>query len=61
MSKPIFDFDDNNTIIQTSNDNGFNTNGDFMIKLGDNLAVNTRSGQTHLVSGWKNIFDDDED
>ena len=53
----IFDFDDGDFIMETSENTGMDTEGNLMMRLGDRLALDVDSGDIHMVSGWQ---DDDE-
>ncbi len=56
-NSPIFDLDDDDFVFPLSNDMAMNSNGDLMIRLGDNMALDLESGDLHMVMGW----DDEED
>ena len=58
MSKLIFDMDDGDYIFSTSGNLGFDSDGNMMIRMSDNMAMDTDSGELHFVSSWD---DDDED
>ena len=55
MSGPIFDFEDGDFIF-SSGDTGFDSEGDMMMRMSDNMAMDMDSGDIHFVSSW-----DDED
>ena len=40
-----------------SDDMGMDSDGDMMMRVGDNMAMDIDSGELHMVSGW----DDDDD
>lgn len=40
-----------------SDDMGMDSDGDMMMRVGDNMAMDMDSGELHFVSGW----DDDDD
>lgn len=52
MSKPIFDYDDGDFIFNTSGNIGFDSDGDIMMRISDNMAMDMSSGELHLVSSW---------
>ena len=56
-NSPIFDLDDDDFVFPLSNDMAMNSNGDLMIRLGDNMALDLECGDLHMVMGW----DDEED
>lgn len=51
-NSPIFDLDDDDFVFPLSNDMAMNSNGDLMIRLGDNMALDLESGDLHMVMGW---------
>ena len=56
-NSPIFDLDDDDFVFPLSNDMAMDSNGDLMIRLGSNMALDLESGDLHMVMGW----DDEED
>ena len=58
MSKPIFDIDDGDYIFSTSGNMGCDSDGNMMMRMSDNMAMDMDSGEIHFVSSWD---DDDED
>ena len=57
MSKRFFDFDDGDFIFSSGNI-GIDSDGDMMVRVSDNLAMDINSGDLHIVSSWDE--DDDE-
>lgn len=57
MFNPIFNYDDGNFIYQTSNNMGFDPDGNLHIRMGDNMSMDMNTGELHFNSGWEN--DDD--
>ena len=57
----IFDYDDGDFIFHTSGNMGMDTNGNMMMRMGDNRAMDMDSGELHMVSGWRNDDDEDDD
>lgn len=57
MTKPIWDFEDGDFIMDMGNDMGLDSDGNMMIKMGSNMAMDIETGDLHIVSGW----DDEED
>lgn len=53
----FFDFDKGEFGFMLSDDMGMDSDGNVMIKMGDNTAMDMDSGDLHIVSGW----DDDDD
>ncbi len=64
----VFDFDDGDFIF-TSGDTGFDSDGDMMMRMGDNMAMDMETGELHFTSGWDDddyngfsgMIDDDDD
>ncbi len=54
----IFDYDDGDFIIKTNENAGMDSNGNLMVRMGDNLAMDMDSGDIHMISGWN---DDEEE
>ncbi len=52
MSKPIFDLDDNDFIFSTSGSIGYDSEGNMMVRMSDNKAMDMDSGELHLISSW---------
>ena len=57
MPKPIWDFEDGDFIMDIGGDTGLDSDGNMMIKMGSNMAMDIETGDLHIVSGW----DDEED
>ncbi len=36
-----------------------NSDGDFLMRMGDNMAMDMDSGELHFISGWSDDNDDD--
>ena len=58
MSKQILDFDDGDFIFSTSENIGFDSDGNMMMKMSDNMALDMDSGEIHFVSSWDEEEDD---
>lgn len=58
MSKQILDFDDGDFIFSTSENIGFDSDGNMMMKMSDNMALDMDSGEIHFVSSWDEDKDD---
>ena len=54
----IFDYDDGDFIFATSDSTGFDSDGDLIMRLGDNLAMDMDTGEIHMVSDWGDEDDD---
>ena len=59
MSKQILDFDDGDFIFSTSENIGFDSDGNMMMRMSDNMAMDMDSGELHIISGWSDDEDDD--
>ena len=57
MPKPIFDVDDGDFIFSTGKF-GVDSDGDMMMRIGDNLAMDMDSGDIHFVTSWDDAKDD---
>lgn len=51
MSKPLFDFDDGDFLFRNG-DTAFDSDGNTMMRMSDNLAMDMDSGELHLTSSW---------
>ena len=58
MSKPIFDLEDGDLIFSTSRNLGFDSDGNMMMRMSDNMAMDMDSGDIHFTSSWDNDEDD---
>lgn len=58
MSKPIFDLEDGDFIFSTSGKLGFDSDGNMMMRMSDNMAMDMDSGDIHFTSSWDNDEDD---
>ena len=64
MSKHFFDYDDGDFGYSISDDMAINSNGDLMIKIDDNMALDLDSGDLHFISSWpetENIFEEENE
>jgi len=50
-NSPIFDLDDD-FVFPLSNDMAMDSDGDLMIRVGSNVALNLESGDLHMIMGW---------
>ena len=53
----FFDFFKGKFGFKMSDDMGMDSDGDMMMRVGDNMAMDMDSGELHMVTGW----DDDDD
>lgn len=56
MSNSIFDFDDSDFLFRNG-DTAFDYDGNMMMRMSDNMAMDMDSSELHLTSSWD---DDDE-
>ena len=54
----IFDHNDGDFLFGKAGNIAFDSDGDMMMRMGDNMAMDMDIGELHIVSGWDN---DDED
>ena len=59
MSKPIFDLEDGDFIFSASGNMEFDSDGNRMMRMSDNMAMDMDSGDIHFVSSWNDDEDDD--
>lgn len=57
----FFDLDDGDLCFGLSDGMGMDSEGNIMIRMGNNLAMDMDSGELHMVLGWKKDDDDDFD
>ena len=57
MGKNFFDYDDGDFAYTISNNMAIDSDGDLLMRMGDNMAMNMVSGDLHFISGWS---DDDD-
>ena len=56
MSKHFFDYDDGDFAYVVSVNMAIDSDGNMMMRMGDNMAMDMDSGELHIISSW-----DDED
>ena len=59
--RPIFEIEDGDFLVKTSDSMAFDSEGNMMMKIGSNMAMDMDSGDIHFVSGWDSFDSDDED
>ena len=42
-----------------SDNMAIDSDGDLLMRMGDNMAMDMDSGELHIISGWSNDEDDD--
>lgn len=58
MCKNIFDYDDGDYAFSISDNMAIDSEGDLLLRMSDNIAMELDSGDIHFTSSWKD--DDDE-
>lgn len=60
MSKHFFDYDDGDFAHTISDNNmAIDSDGNMLMRMGDNMAMDMDSGELHIISSWDNEDDDD--
>lgn len=59
MGKHFFDYNDGDFSYVISDNTAIDSNGDFLMRMGDNMAMDMDSGELHFISGWPDDNDDD--
>jgi hypothetical protein len=60
MGKRFFDFIDGDFAYSISDNMAIDSDGDLLMRMGDNMAMSMDSGELHIISGWSNYEDDDQ-
>ena len=55
----FFDYDDSDFGFSISDSMGMNSDGNMMMRMSDNMAMDMDSGDIHMISSWS-TDDDDE-
>lgn len=58
MCKLVFDYDDGNFAHTISDNMAIDSDGDMLMRMGDNMAMNMATGDVHFISGWSDDIDD---
>ena len=59
MGKHFFDYEDDDFDCSISDNIAIDSDGDLLIRMGDDMAMDMDSGELHIISGWSNDEDDD--
>lgn len=59
MWKYFFDYDDGDFAHTISGNMAIDSDGDLLMRMGDNMAMDMGSVELHFISGWSNGEDDD--
>ena len=59
MGKFFFDFEDGSFAHSVSDYMAIDSDGDLLMRMGDNMAMDMDSGELHIISGWPDEENDD--
>ena len=59
MGKHFFDFEDGDFAYYISDNMAIDSDGDLLMRMGDNIAMSMDYGELHIISGWSNDEDND--
>lgn len=57
MGNSLFDYSDSDTAYSVSDNMAINSKGDYLMRMGNNMAMNMKTGELHMTSNWP---EDDE-
>ena len=60
MSKHFFDYDNGDYVHSISDNMAIGADGNMMMRMSDNMAMDMDSGELHFVSSWNNDEEDDD-
>ena len=52
MSKHFFDYNDGAFAISISDNMAIDSDGDLMMRMGDNMAMDMVTSDIHIISSW---------
>ena len=58
MTKQFFDYDNGNFVNTISGNTAIDSDGDMLMRLGDNMAMDMDTGELHIISGWSDNADE---
>lgn len=58
MSRNFFDYDDGDFAHTISDNLAIDSDGDLLMRMDNNMAMDMETGDLHFISGW---FDDEDD
>ena len=58
MSRNFFDYDEGDFAYTISDNMAIDSDGDLLMRMGDDMAMDMVTGDLHFISGWS---DDEED
>ena len=56
----FFDYDDGDFGYQLSDDMAMDSDGNLMMRTGDNMVIDMGTGELHITSGWNDNEDNDD-
>ncbi len=59
MEKHIFDYTDGDYGFTISDDMAMDTEGNLMLRIGNDMAIDMDSGELHITSSWPDDEGDD--
>lgn len=59
MSKHFFDYNDGDHVHSVSDDMAMDSDGNMMMRMGANMAMDMDSGDIHFISSWSADEEDD--
>ena len=57
MGNSLFDYSDSDIAYSVSDNMAINSNGDYLMRMGDDMAMDMQTGELHMTSNWP---EDDE-
>ena len=57
MGNSLFDYSDSDIACSISDNMAINSNGDYLMRMGDDMAMDMQTGELHMTS---NLPEDDE-
>ncbi len=58
MRKNFFDYDDGDFAHTISDNMAIDSDGNLLMRMGNNMVIDMKTGDLHLISGW---IDDEDD
>ena len=58
MGKHFFDYENGDFVYSISGNMAIDSDGNLLMRMGNNMAMDLDSGELHIISGWSN--DEDE-
>ena len=57
MGNSLFDYSDSDIACSVSDNMAINSKGDYLMRMGDDMAMDMQTGELHMTSNWS---EDDE-